>query len=71
MCAAIEDTRHGIEAAQGAGLWTLATPSQYTVGDDFSQADLIVEDLDAGGIDLERLDNELRKAAGTARRPER
>lgn len=39
------------------------TPSQYTVGDDFSQANLVVEDLDTGGISLERLDNELRKVA--------
>jgi beta-phosphoglucomutase-like phosphatase (HAD superfamily) len=62
-CVAIEDTRHGLESAHGAGLWTLVTPSQYTVGDDFNQANLVVEDLDTGGISLERLDNELRKAA--------
>jgi len=63
---AIEDTRHGIESAHGAGLWTLVTPSQYTLGDDFSEAELVVEDLDVGVIDLQRLDRELRKVADTA-----
>jgi HAD superfamily hydrolase (TIGR01509 family) len=62
VCVAIEDSRHGIEAAKAAGLWTLATPSQYTLGDDFSAADLVVEDLDAGPITLERLDSEVRLA---------
>ena len=63
-CIAIEDTRHGVESALGAGLWTLVTPSQYTMGDDFSQASLVVEDLDMGGITIRFLDNELCRVAG-------
>jgi len=58
-CVAIEDSRHGMLAAKAAGLWTLVTPSQYTRGDDFSEADLVVEDLDRGNIDPETLDGRL------------
>jgi len=62
-CIAIEDTLHGLESALAAGLWTLVTPSQYTVGDDFTQANLVVEDLDKGGITIRFLDNQLWRAA--------
>lgn len=55
-CVAIEDSRHGLESAKAAGLWTLVTPSRYTRGDDFSEADMVVEDLERGEIDPERLD---------------
>ena len=61
-CVAIEDSRHGLESAKAAGLWTLVTPSRYTRGDDFSEADLVVEDLDRGEIDPERLDVALRRS---------
>jgi len=43
---AIEDTRHGLESAKGAGLVCVITPSEYTVGDRFEGADLVVPDLD-------------------------
>jgi beta-phosphoglucomutase-like phosphatase (HAD superfamily) len=59
-CVAIEDSRHGLESAKAAGLWTLVTPSRYTRGDDFSEADLVVADLERGEIDPERLDAALR-----------
>lgn len=58
-CVAIEDSQHGLEAAKAAGLWTLVTPSQYTVGSDFSLADKVVPDLASGEIDLLCLDREL------------
>jgi HAD superfamily hydrolase (TIGR01509 family) len=56
-CIAIEDTRHGLESARSAGLCTLVTPSQYTLGDDFPAADKVVEDLASGGVDLQYLEN--------------
>ncbi len=43
---AIEDTRHGLESAKSAGLKCVVTPSEYTVGEQFQGADLIVPDLD-------------------------
>lgn len=43
---AIEDTRHGLESAKSAGLKCVVTPSEYTVGEEFEGADLIVSDLD-------------------------
>lgn len=43
---AIEDTRHGLESAKGAGLVCIITPSEYTVRDRFQGADLVVPDLD-------------------------
>lgn len=58
-CIAIEDSLHGLEAAHAAGLWTLVTPSQYTVGDDFSPADQIAADLDQGNISIVSLDRDL------------
>ncbi len=64
-CVAIEDTLHGVEAAQRAGLWTLVTPSQYTVGDDFEHASRVVVDLEVGKVNLHWLDNELRKTKET------
>jgi beta-phosphoglucomutase-like phosphatase (HAD superfamily) len=54
-CLAIEDTVHGVAAAVAAGMTCIATPSAYALGGDFSQAHLVVPDLDAGGIDLAAL----------------
>lgn len=70
-CVAIEDSAHGLKAAKTAGLWTLATPSQYSMGDDFSLADRVVEDLDRGEIDLDRLDRELEMALGFSKETRR
>lgn len=63
-CVAIEDTQHGLEASAGAGLCTLVTPSQYTVGDAFPGAEDVVEDLAAGDVDLQYLENLLVKFRG-------
>ena len=43
---AIEDTPHGLESATSAGLKCVITPSEYTVGEKFNGADLVVPDLD-------------------------
>jgi HAD superfamily hydrolase (TIGR01509 family) len=43
---AIEDTQHGLESAKSAGLKCVVTPSEYTVGEEFEDADLVVSDLD-------------------------
>ena len=46
----IEDSGNGLLAAVGAGLRCLVTVSDYTVGEDFSEADLVVTSLgDPGG----------------------
>ena len=49
----IEDTRIGLVAAQSAGMKCVITPSLYSKGEDFSEANLVVENLDAGaGVGL-------------------
>lgn len=50
---AIEDTAVSVMAAKRAGLSVVATPGQYAAGQDFWQADLVVENLasDSGEID--------------------
>jgi HAD superfamily hydrolase (TIGR01509 family) len=45
-CVAIEDSRNGLDAAHGAGIATLVTPSHYTRHEDFSGAALVRRDLD-------------------------
>ena len=50
---AIEDSIHGITAANDAGMASVAVPSRLTVGMDFSHADLVVRscaDLTPGGL---------------------
>jgi len=50
-----------LKSAKAAGLYTVVTPTQWSVGQDFSAADLILDNLDAAGPDgtphltLERL----------------
>lgn len=39
-CVAFEDSRNGLRAAKLAGLFTVVTPSQWNVGEDFADADL-------------------------------
>jgi len=53
-CLAIEDSRNGMLAAQGAGIPVAITPAFYTVGDDFSGADWIFgeEGLEASALGL-------------------
>lgn len=44
-CLVLEDTENGVISAKKAGMWCIAVPNQYTEHGDFSQADLIVENL--------------------------
>lgn len=58
---AIEDTPHGLKAAQGAGLKCVITRSEYTQDEYFDGADLVVSDLGEPGnthyVNLQMLDN--------------
>jgi beta-phosphoglucomutase-like phosphatase (HAD superfamily) len=44
-CVAVEDSANGLEAAKGAGLYTVITPSYWTRTEDFSSADLVLPSL--------------------------
>jgi HAD superfamily hydrolase (TIGR01509 family) len=44
-CLAIEDSANGLRAARAAGLRCLVTPNDYTAGDDFTGAWLMMADL--------------------------
>ena len=44
-CVAVEDSVNGLLAAQGAGLFTLVTPSYWTHDEDLSNADLLLPHL--------------------------
>ena len=41
-CVAIEDSLIGLRAAKAAGLFTVVTPTRWTMGEDFSTADLLL-----------------------------
>ena len=45
---AVEDSRHGMQAAIAAGLRCIVTPSEYTRGDNFDAAALCISDLEGG-----------------------
>lgn len=42
---AIEDSATSVRAAKAAGLYTIATPGEYTAGQDFSAADRVLQSL--------------------------
>src|SRR5438874_4915953 len=44
-CVAFEDSVNGLRAAKAAGLYTVVTPSVWTVGDDFEDADVMLSHL--------------------------
>jgi HAD superfamily hydrolase (TIGR01509 family) len=44
-CVAIEDSENGVRSAKSAGLYTIATPSRWTMTQDFSEADLVLYSL--------------------------
>lgn len=46
-CVAIEDSRNGLLSAVGAGIATVITPGIYTNDQDFSEAQLVVANLNA------------------------
>jgi HAD superfamily hydrolase (TIGR01509 family) len=50
-CVVIEDSHIGLTAAKAAGMRCIVTKSAYTQDEDFTAADRVVTDLDAG-IDL-------------------
>jgi len=57
-CVVIEDSHIGLSAAKAAGLACLVTKSSYTGGEDFTAADMVVDELgdDANtGVTLETL----------------
>jgi HAD superfamily hydrolase (TIGR01509 family) len=50
-CMVIEDSNNGLRAAHAAGMHCIVTKSTYTVDEDFTLADRVVNDLD-DGVDL-------------------
>lgn len=46
-CLSFEDSRNGLLAARGAGLRTVITPSIYSADDDFSGADIVLDNIEA------------------------
>lgn len=44
-CVVVEDSRNGLLAAKEAGMRCLITKSSYTQHEDFSEADLVVDEL--------------------------
>lgn len=54
-CVVVEDSNIGLRAAKAAGLRCIVTKSTYTGSEDFSAADLVVEDLSTGQVDLNRV----------------
>ena len=44
-CVAFEDSSHGVKAARAAGLYTVATPTFWTVDQNFSAAQLVLPSL--------------------------
>jgi HAD superfamily hydrolase (TIGR01509 family) len=52
-CMVIEDSNNGLRAAKAAGMRCIVTKSTYTIDEDFSLADKVVNTLDEGvSIDL-------------------
>ncbi len=51
-CVVIEDSHIGLCAAKAAGCACIVTKSTYTGGEDFSDADHVVNDLASGGVNL-------------------
>lgn len=59
-CVIIEDSAIGLGAAMAAGITCIVTKSSYTVREDFTGADMIVDELDDDpktGVTLETLDD--------------
>ena len=46
-CVVIEDTHHGLQSAKRAGMTCVATPSEFAAMHDFSEADLVLPDLNS------------------------
>ena len=65
-CVAFEDSANGVAAASAAGAFVVATPSRWTVRQDFSRADLVLPTLgDPLAIELSMLQRRLDREAGS------
>jgi len=66
-CLALEDSYNGLRAAQAAGVPTLITVNDYTRDDDFSDAELVIDQLGEPDIPMKVLGGtwQQRLAAGT------
>eukprot|EP00980_Cylindrotheca_fusiformis_P004326 scaffold921_cov126-Cylindrotheca_fusiformis.AAC.5 len=63
-CVIVEDSHIGLGAAMAAGIACIVTKSSYTADEDFTGADMIVDELGddpATGVTLETLESLLRK----------
>lgn len=52
-CVAFEDSGNGVRAAKAAGLFTVVTPTLWTVAQDFSGADLVLHSLGDPGAPVD------------------
>ncbi len=59
VCFAFEDSANGLRAARAAGLFTVVTPTRWTMAQDFSGADLLIRGLGDPGSALHPADAEL------------
>lgn len=62
-CVIVEDSGIGLGAAKAAGISCIVTKSSYTAGEDFTGADMIVDELGddpSTGVTLETLDSLLK-----------
>lgn len=67
-CVIVEDSGIGLGAAMAAGISCIVTKSSYTAGEDFTGADLIVDELgdDAeDGVTLQTLVGLLKEPASS------
>lgn len=62
-CIAIEDSENGLKSSTAAGIRTIITISEYTQKQDFSDAILVLEDLETTGkqIDTQTISNLLNQ----------
>ena len=65
-CVAFEDSRNGLLAAKAAGLRVVITPSQYSKGEDFAEADALLTDLSEFNADGRLLPSNAAKRRMTA-----
>ncbi|MFZ5390709.1 MAG: HAD family hydrolase [Patescibacteria group bacterium] len=50
LCLVLEDSVNGIKSAKAAGCLAAAVPNQYTLGQDFKEADIVVSSLEDGKL---------------------
>ena len=63
-CVVIEDSGIGLKSGKAAGMSVLVTKSTYTKNEDFSEADLVVNDLKSGRVDLTTVEGLASMASG-------